>query len=245
MFPLTHIAVAGTVLKRETRDTVLGSMLPDFVSYLGVGRNVGHEMGFDLYHYACEYHREFLDLALGVLTHGTCLPGLDFYADESYHGDTMGFCFQQGYKIADQGQRICRIPPSMALWKSHNIIELAFDAITAQRFPELGHCGESALEKVDDRLCGFLSGYFRVPENRVAEMFREVPKQFSFDGSDHALMMKKFLRSLERRHGIVGGDLRESIALMEEAIEIVLPQYDEFMGEVLPLLERSLAPYLR
>ena len=99
MFPLTHIAVAGKVLKRETRDTVLGSMLPDFVSYLGVGRNLGHEMGFDLYHYACEYDKTYIDLALGVLTHGTCLPGLDTYADESYHGKIWDFVSRRGVKL--------------------------------------------------------------------------------------------------------------------------------------------------
>ena len=244
MFSLTHIAVAGKVLKRETRDTVLGSMLPDFVSYLGVGRNLGHEMGFDLYHYACEYDKTYIDLALGVLTHGTCLPGLDTYADESYHGEDMGFCFQEGRKIADKAQRICNLPSSMALWKSHNIIELAFDAMTAQRSPGVGRCGEEALEKVDDSLCAFLGRYLGVKKENVAEMFREVPKQFSFDGSDHRLMMEKFLGSLKRRHGIDGGDLREAVAFMEEAIDIIKPQYDGFMEEVIPLMEGSLSPYI-
>ena len=57
-------------------------------------------------------------------------------------------------------------------------------------------------------------------------------------------MMEKFLGSLKRRHGIVGGDLREAVAFMEEAIDIIKPQYDGFMEEVIPLMEGSLSPYI-
>ena len=118
-----------------------------------------------------EYDKTYIDLALGVLTHGTCLPGLDTYADESYHGEDMGFCFQEGRKIADKAQRICNLPSSMALWKSHNIIELAFDAMTAQRSPGVGRCGEEALEKVDDSLCAFLGRYLGVKKETLRKCF--------------------------------------------------------------------------
>ncbi|MEE0776458.1 MAG: hypothetical protein U0M15_05315 [Bacillota bacterium] len=241
MFPLTHMAVAEKVLGQENQKTILGSLLPDFVSFLGVGRNLGHEMGFDLYHYAQEFDKNYVDLALGVLTHGTCLPGLDTYADEAYHGEAMGFCFLEGRKISEEAARICCLPPSMALWKSHNIIEMAFDALTAERIPDIGQRGEAALAHVDESLCRFLSEYFRVEVQKVAEMFQVVPEQFSFDGTDHEVMMKKFLRSLERRHGIVGGNLTEATDLLETAIKIVKPQYDGFMGEVVPAITDALA----
>lgn len=243
MFPLMHIAVTEKVLQKETPKTILGSYLPDFVSFLGVGRNLGHEMGFDLFHYAQEVDQSFVDLALGVLSHGTALPGLDTYTDESYHGENLGFCFLEGRKIVNEASRVCKVPESMALWKSHNIIELAFDAITAQRIPDIGQRGKAALEYADEKLCAFLGEYFRVKPEKVMEMFQTVPPHFSFNGTNHEQMMKKFLESLERRHGIIGGNLPEAVSLLEQAIAIVEPQYDGFMEEVVAQMTADIAPY--
>ncbi|MDO4541506.1 MAG: hypothetical protein Q4C00_01570 [Bacillota bacterium] len=243
MFPLTHIATAEVVLGKENIMTVLGSMFPDFVSYLGIGRNVGHELGRDLYRYCLRYYPRCVDFALGVLTHGTSLPGIDFYADEEYAGKRPGFCFQQGEKIASAVEKICHVPPSMALWKSHNFMEIAFDIITATRQKDLEQRAKDYIFRDDIPVVKMLEDYLQVSEKNIRDMFRVVPEHFCFDGEDIELMTAKFLQSLKRRHGITGGNLAEATTITREALEIIEPQYDGFMSQVLPLIERDIGAF--
>lgn len=244
MFPLTHIAAAHAVLKRENPLTVTGSVFPDFVTYLGMGRNVGHELGNDLYYYTLAQEEAMLDFPLGVLTHGTSLPGLDTYADENYHGTERGFCFTEGEKIAAEVENICHVPPNMANWKAHNFIEIGFDIITTQKFPEIRERAEAVLlAEPSKELLAYLSGYLQVAEGQIAEMFREVPKQFCFDGNNIEEFTRKYLLSLERRHGIVGGSVKEAMTITEKAMEIVAPQYDDFMAEAIAFMTRALSNF--
>ncbi|MEG2639371.1 MAG: hypothetical protein RR992_07695 [Clostridiales bacterium] len=232
MFPLTHIATAFAVLKKENTMTVSGSLFPDFITYLGIGRNMGHELCTDLYYYTLEHSPEHLDFALGALTHGTSLPGLDTYADEEYHGEKPGFCFQQGKKIAQEVNCYCKVPKSMALWKSHNFIEMAFDVITAQRHPDLQARAEHHIYTTPNPATGLLSEYLNIAPAQIQEMFSIVPRQFCFNGTDIEEITHKFLLSLERRHGIKGGNLKDATKITEKAVAIIKPQYDDFIGEI-------------
>lgn len=241
MFPLTHIAAAQAVLKKENTLTVFGSVFPDYVPYLGMGRNLGHELGRDLYYETLSKDSSMLDFALGVLTHGTALPGLDMYADEDYHGTGEGFCFREGRKIAKEVENICKVPPALAVWKAHNFIEIGFDAITAKKFPNMRERAEKNLLHSSFPNLSYLSSYLSLPEENLAAMFREVPQQFCFDGSDLKELTRKYLLSLERRHGIVGGDLKEAMTITEKAVAIVEPQYDDFMTEAIDLMTKALS----
>lgn len=241
MFPLTHIATAKEVLGKENTMTVLGSVFPDFVSYLGIGRNVGHELGNDLYNYCLSYYPECVDFALGVLTHGTSLPGIDTYADEIYHNHRPGFCFQQGEKIAPLVKKYCNVPANMALWKSHNFMEIAFDIITATRQKDLKDRAEQHIYCADIPVLDMLNSYLKVPKEKIEKMFRVVPRQFCFDGTNPELMTEKFLLSLKNRHGITGGNLTKATEITAKALEIITPQYDGFMNEVLWEIKENLS----
>ena len=138
MFPLTHLYTAKLALGYETPQTALGSLFPDYGAYLGLGRNLCHEMGVDMYHFAAEHFPDHIDFALGAMTHGTALPGIDWYADEEYHDIRPGFCFQKAELICDEVKKCCNLPQNIAIWKTHNIIELAFDIITEKRVPGIG-----------------------------------------------------------------------------------------------------------
>lgn len=232
MFPLTHLYTAKTVLGYENKQSVLGALFPDYGTYLGLGRNLCHEMGIDMYHYAKEKDVHHLDFALGVLTHGTALPGIDFYADEEYHGVRPGFCFQKGELIADEVAAACNLPANMALWKTHNIIELAFDAVTEKRCPHIAKKLSESLPVEGEPFCtDFLAGYLNLPGDRIREMFVVVSDFYSFDGNDVEAMAKKFITSLERRHNIVGCDQGYLVELIHKAVEIIDPLYDDFMVE--------------
>ena len=252
MFPLTHLYIAKCVLGRENRLTSLGALFPDFGAFLGIGRNVCHELGVDMYRYAEEQHAGYVDFALGALTHGTALPGIDWYADEEYHGVRPGFCFQKGELIAAELQEACALPDSMAVWKAHNVIEMAFDVLTERRCPALGERALKAIPQRDDPLCtDFLGPYLRRDSGDIAAMFREVSGYFGFDGNDIEEMADKFIDSLKRRHGIDGCDRRAVIRLTGKAVAIVEPFYDDFMAETTASITAALrklqgeAPTLR
>lgn len=241
MFPLTHIYTAGAVLGRKNSQVALGSLYPDYGAFLGFGRNLCHEMGVDMYHYAAELFPDHIDFALGALTHGTALPGIDWYADEEYHDIRPGFCFQKGELICNQVAKSCNLPQNIALWKTHNIIEMAFDVLTEQRCPGIGQLALSALPKENDDFCtAFLQSYLRRSDEEIRTMFTEVTSYFSFDGNNIEEMADKFIVSLERRHNITNCKKDELIGLIHQAVDIVEPLYDDFMAEAITTITSAL-----
>lgn len=241
MFPLTHLYTAKAVLGYENNLTSLGALFPDYGAFLGLGRNLCHEMGVDMYHYAAENDPSHLDFALGAMTHGTALPGIDWYADEEYHGVRPGFCFQRGEVIAEETAKICNLPSNMALWKTHNIIELAFDAVTEKKHPHIAATVLSALPKEGEDYCTtFLESYLRKPADSIRQMFTEVSTYFSFDGSNIDEMAEKFIASLKRRHNIEHCDKEGLIHLIGKAIDLVEPIYDDFMAEAVEEITSAL-----
>lgn len=232
MFPLTHLYTAKTVLGYENKQTALGALFPDYGSYLGLGRNLCHEMGIDMYHYVQEKDVSQLDFALGALTHGTALPGIDFYADEEYHGIRPGFCFQKGKAIVDEVAAACQLPSRMSLWKTHNIIEMGFDVVTESRCPQIAKTLITALPVAGEPFCGdFLGEYLQQPGERIREMFTVVSDFYSLDGNDLKGMAAKFSTSLKRRHNIIGCKEEDLVELIGKAAEIIEPLYDDFMAE--------------
>lgn len=241
MFPLTHLYTAKAVLGYENRLTAWGALFPDYGAFLGIGRNLCHEMSLDMYHYAAEFFSDHIDFSLGALTHGTALPGIDWYADEEYHGVRPGFCFQKGKLICDRVAKCCNLPQNMALWKTHNIIELAFDVITGRRCPGIGRIILDSLPSSEKPFCtDFLQSYLHRSEKDICAMFSEVTGYFSFWGDDIEDMAEKFIVSLERRHQITGCDKNKLINLIGEAVNIVEPFYDDFMAEALEAITSAL-----
>lgn len=241
MFPLTHLYIAKAVLGYETRLSSLGALFPDYGTYLGIGRNLCHEMGIDMYHYAREAVLDHVDFALGALTHGVALPGIDWYADEEYHGVRPGYCFQAGEAIAEEVGKACCLPRGMQLWKTHNVVEMAFDAITEQKHPHIAATALSALPKEGKDFCTvFLQGYLGQSKEDIRHMFAEVSTYFSFDGNDLEAMAEKFIVSLDRRHGIRGCDQRSLVELIKKSIDIVAPVYDDFMAETIEKITLTL-----
>lgn len=241
MFPLTHLYTAKTVLGKENPLTVAGCLFPDFGSAIGIGRNLCHECGVDMYYYAKETAPDHLDFALGAMTHGTALPGIDWYADEEYHGVRPGFCFQKGELIAADVAEACNLPAGMALWKTHNIIELAFDVLTEERDPGIGQRALRALPEKDAIFCtSFLESYLRRSDREIRKMFYTVPDTFSFDGNNIDEMADKFIRSLKKRHNIEGCDKDRLMMLIDKAVTLVEPLYDDFMEETFSAITSAL-----
>ena len=241
MFPLTHLYTAKQVLGYENDQTVLGALFPDFSAFLHIGRNVCHEMGLDMYRFAAENDPDHIDFTLGALTHGTALPGIDYYADEEYRGQRPGFCFRQGELIAEELRIACNLPSNMAVWKAHNIIELAFDVITEKRCPGIGKTALSAMPVTPDNDCAvFLESYLNHSRRDIMTMFREVSNHFSFDGGNIGEIADKFLASLVRRHNIRGGSRLDLIRIIGKSVAVIEPRYDGFMAETIALVKADL-----
>ncbi len=245
MFPLTHIVLAKQVLAKENPQTVLGSVFPDFAVFLKVGRNMAHEMGPDFFDFCCRYYPNHLDFALGILTHGTNLPGLDYYADEAYDGKDVGYCFQRAEKIAEKVREVCRLPENMALWKAHNFIEMSFEVLTAEKYPDIETRALASFPGKEESFCAnVLSEYLDRPPADVFRMFQVVPEHFCFDGTDIPCMAKKYLDQLRRRHGIEADDVKGAAAIIEEGCDLVRLEYDSFMEFCQENVKKSLIPYL-
>lgn len=241
MFPLTHIYTAKAVLGRENKLTALGSLFPDYGAFLGLGRNLCHEMSLDMYHYATERFPDHADFALGALTHGTALPGIDWFADEEYHGIHPGFCFQKGELICDEVAACCSLPQNIALWKTHNIIELAFDVITEKKDPGIGKIIFEAIPQENKPFCSaYLQSYLNRSEDDIRTMFTKVTDYFSFDGNNIDEMADKFILSLERRHNITNCKKEDLVGLILKAVDIVEPLYDDFMTEAIGAITSEL-----
>ena len=84
------------------------------------------------------YKRQVFQLAFNI---GIAPEEFRHYADvykrQVYHHKRPGFCFQEGAKIAPLVEKYCKVPANMALWKAHNFIEIAFDVLTAAKYPDL------------------------------------------------------------------------------------------------------------
>ena len=244
MFPLTHIALAREVLGRENPQTILGSVFPDFAVFLGVGRNMAHEMGPDFFDFCLRYYPEHMDFALGILTHGTNLPGLDYFADEAYDGKDVGYCFQRAQAIAEKVRDVCRLPEEMALWKAHNFIEMSFEVLTAKEQSDMEVRALSAFPEDEESFCAkVLSDYFDQSPADVFRMFRVVPENFCFAGLDIPCMARKYLAQLKRRHGIEATDVEGAAAIIREGCELVKEEYGPFMEFCRENVINSLQPY--
>ena len=246
MFPLTHLACARAVLGKETTMTALGALFPDYCAFLGIPRNTGHCLSLDLYDFCLQEYptEEALDFVRASLTHGTCLPGIDYYADEVYGGQGRGYCFQKGELIAAKVEKACKLPPSLAYWKAHNVIELAFDVLTVRRDPTVGKNIPALLDAVEsDFPADFLAAYFRREPAEIYAMYRHVSEHFCFDGTDVALMADKFVGHIEHSFKRGRGDRAATADLILEACALIADDYDGFMSDCNAAISRALAPY--
>lgn len=229
MFPLAHNYMTERIIalapppfdrsfsERERRLMCVGSILPDFVSGMGLDRNAWHlEEGERLYHYARSLSAEHEALALGVRLHGIDGCGFDTYADEIWQGK-MGWCFLECLPYIPDAVLACNLPRNFALWKAHNLVELAAELEVAGQRPEIGLRLKQAIhdEEVMGLIAELLGSYAGAPEERVRGVLQTMDERFSIINVTPEDCAEKYLRQLERRHGITGGSREELAALLE------------------------------
>ncbi len=117
MFPLTHLYVNQIILGNLSPEMALGSVLPDLLTSNGVDWALAHRMKL-------HYHLS-QDIIYGDALHGSELPGLDYYTDKNYKHD-QGYAFYKAKYIKENLIHL-GIPEQDALWRGHNIIEMAVE----------------------------------------------------------------------------------------------------------------------
>lgn len=245
MFPLTHALVAQKIIKNASSQAVLGSVFPDLANGIGLHRDITHEMGDEFYHFCREDGAENLEFAQAVISHGANPTCLDYYADQSYEGKEQGYCFQRGALLVDQVVAACAIPPGMGLWKAHNFIEMAFDVISVESYPNLTDQFQAALD--DKRTvhdCSYLLGrFFQVDGAKIAESFLGMPRFFCLSNVTPIHLAEKYAIQLKKRHGVLKADPAAMADVIENARKIIEGEYISFINDAIDKIDHIMTQY--
>ncbi len=231
MFPLAHnymaermIAAAPGPFKRdfsplEHQLVYVGSILPDFVCSMGFNRNLWHSQSAGFLQFCQGRGPEALALALGVRLHGDDGFGFDTFADEVWQGK-MGWCFLQCLPYIPDVVLACNLPRSLALWKAHNMVEMAAELELAAAYPYLGPRLLAAVEsdQVMDVLGKNLAAYSQSPAEppKMRRVLRTMNERFSIQPTSAEDLAVKYLEQLAQRHQVEGGSPAELAALLKQ-----------------------------
>lgn len=229
MFPLAHIYMTEQILSAapgpfqrdfsdyERRLLYVGSILPDFVGGMGLDRDHWHQHGAAFYDFMLQKRPEDAALALGVWLHGIDGCGFDTYADEAWYSP-LGWCFLRCLPYIPQAMAACNLPREYALWKSHNLVELAAELEVAKARPELGAALMAAIhdgpvmQAIIDSLTEFDGG----KERNIRRVLQTLDERFSIIRVTPEDCAAKYLGQLDRRHDITGGSVMALAGLIEQ-----------------------------
>lgn len=229
MFPLAHnymteriLAAAPGPFAGEFSDLdkqlmLVGSILPDFVAGMGLDRDFWHEGGADFYHFTVRNLPQAAPLALGVWLHGIDGCGFDTYADEIWQGK-MGWCFLKCLPYIPDAVLACNLPRAYALWKAHNLVEMAAELEVAAARPQLGQQLMAAIhdETVMQTVIHAFSAYADAKAENIRRVLQTMDTRFSILQVSPEDSAAKYLRQLQRRHQITGGSVDDLAALLEQ-----------------------------
>lgn len=231
MFPLAHNYMAERIMHAapgpfrrkfsalEQQLVYVGCILPDFICGMGFDRNVWHSQSADFLQFCRARSREAEALALGVRLHGDDGFGFDTYADEVWQGK-MGWCFLECLPYIPDVVLACNLPRPLALWKAHNMVELAAELELAAAYPQLGPRLLAAVhsDEVMDVLGAELAAYSGSPAEppHMRRILRTMNERFSVEQVSAADCAQKYLEQLEKRHQVSGGSAPALARLLEQ-----------------------------
>lgn len=242
MFPLVHYFVNREIYKTPSNLLILGGLWPDLAFGAGLSRDQAHAMGADFHAWCREQAPAALDLARGILSHGSEPHGVDYYADEFWPGYRKGWCFMQGEAYMDRVAAATGLPQDFIWWKAHNFVELAYELITHQHHAELSGQLMAALSDRDalSQVAGTLSAYHHREADAIIRMYENAPQTFAIaEISPHELARKQ-KQAFLTRHGHSGGDIAAMAALLGDMQRELEPGYHPFMRTLISLTANML-----
>ena len=235
MFPITHYYCAKKILGKSSSLLILGGLWPDLARGTGVGRNQAHESGKEFWRWCQKQAPEALDLARGIICHGSDPPGLDFYADEAWPGGEKGWCFQEGEAWLDQVASATALPERYLGWKAHNFVEMAFELILIKQEPELGRGILAAVtdQKTVRHASLLLGDFWDLEPLQAADCYNQVNRIFAIDPVNPYNLALKQDMAMRLRDQSQEADIEAMALLLEQIAEDNPKKYLAFLQQAL------------
>jgi len=245
MFPLVHYFVNRQIFENVSPLMTLGGIFPDLAAAAGMDRDTGHTMGKDLYDWCKKEAPQGLDLARGIISHGTEPHGVDHYADEYFSGYKKGWCFLQGERYMQQVAAVTHLPDDLIWWKSHNFVEISYELLTAEKYPELI---DDLLKDIydQDAICcaaKLLSRYSGIKEADFTAAFENIPNIFALKDMSPLTLAEKQNNAFMVRHKIFDGDVPGMADLFCIIRDDLRAGYDSFFTPLIKKIAVLLSGY--
>ena len=261
MYPLVHYYVNQQIFGRVSHLTALGALWPDLAVGAGGDRDEAHSQGVAFFEWCRSHMPKALDAARGMIGHGIDPPCVDHYADEYWPDHVRGYMFREALpylqEVADctglDGDTVIPLlppgaepPRSNVWWKAHNLVEMAYEMITAHLHPELGSL---LLEAVADEeaiatLALALKGWQGLAIQPIKELYAAVPGSYALLDAGALAQAEKQAASMHHRFTSYNVDIPALAALLEKISTEQAEKYHVFMDFLVERTLEQMRPYL-
>jgi len=241
MFPIVHYHVNAITYGQTPPLMALGGLFPDLASGAGFTRDEAHQMGAAFFSWCVTEAPAMLPLALGIISHGTMPFGVDYYADEFWPGCEKGWCFEQGKPWVERIAAVSRLPERLGWWKSHNFVEMSYELLTIEEYPDIGAHILAALnnDALLEQAVTALSCYTGKDGKLISGMFRLAPQIFCLEEVSSRALAERQDAAFRYRHNVYDADIEGMSALLTEMKEALRPGYGPFMREMTRLVAET------
>lgn len=235
MFPLTHAYAIGRLVPASGPLHLLGAIFPDAILTWGLPWERTHRAGAALYAFLDEHYPTGRPFAVGVISHGSVPPGLDYYGDEKYGPFERGYAFEEARPYASRAAEICDLPEEMGWWKAHNFVEMALEWLLAQREPTLGAKVREVLEHPAglEELVPYLEAFFGRGRVGLRESLPGMLPFLALEPITPETLAERYERQVRLKHGVEAIHTAQAAALIEEIATAIQPRCWDFLEDVL------------
>ena len=243
MFPLVHYFVNSQIYKNVSPLMALGGVFPDLAAGAGMDRDEAHTFGRAFHAWCQKNAPRSLDLALGIISHGTEPPCVDHYADEYWPGYRKGWCFMQGEKYMDEVARVTHLPENYVWWKSHNVVEISYELLTEEKHPQVRKDLLAAIkdETAIKEASSVISRYSGIPEERFLSVFHRITDFFALETLTPLELAKKQNLAFVNKFNIADADVEGMAKLFCRIRDDMREGYEELMDIIITNTARELA----
>ncbi len=234
MYPTAHLYFMEMFLKRLDDAAVLGSIFPDLVILSGLDWKTSHSLGEQIWRYFQSCGEEKVLFSLGVISHGIKPRGLDYYSDEKYGTFERGYCFEKARPLVGAVVEACGLSSKDGWWKAHNFIEMGVELYLYDRRPELIASLRRALSNslLINTLIHGLCPLLQIEKTRLEEGFKRFGRFAAEGPMDARAFAVRYRQQIYFRHKIESFDIDRVRDIIEEGKKIVLPDIEDFFGDV-------------
>lgn len=261
MYPLVHYYVNQQIFGRVSHLTALGALWPDLAVGAGGDRNEAHTQGAAFFTWCRQNMPQALDAARGMIGHGVDPPCVDYYADEAWPDHVRGYMFREALPYLPQvaactgldGETdIPLLPPggepprSNVWWKAHNLVEMAYEMITARLHPQLGAELLTAVADAQavETLARALHGWEGLTISSIRRVFAAVPSSYALLDAGAQAQAQMQAASMHHRFTEFKVDIPALAALLERISADQAEKYQPFVKLLVERTRRQLLPYL-